>query len=171
MMRSFLARLGNPVPRVVPLVLLTCLACATPFAIENLEEGMTYDAVRERFGEPVATDTVWDPTIFWRGTWDYAAESSWTYVDEGQNWWGSVFSSLLLPHQLGFTAIGLVGTLGSGRLDFQWDWAYVDRKPVVLHFEQDQLVRWEVIEPYYPPSSDSFMTGPSFHNQHRLPGC
>ena len=35
--------------------LLICLACATPFPIESLEEGMTAEAVRAEFGEPEST--------------------------------------------------------------------------------------------------------------------
>ena len=151
-MRSFLTRLVDSVARSLLLApcLVVCLACATPFPIENLEEGMTAETVREKFGAPEATNTVWDPTIFWRGTWTYDAESSWTYVDEERNRESSVLFSLFLPHQIGLTVIGAVGTLVTGRLDFQWDWAYVERKPVVLHFEQEKLVRWEVIEPDYP---------------------
>ena len=179
MLRSFPTCFPNFLTGVVLLVpcLLICLACATPFPIEALEEGMTTEAVRENFGEPEATNTVWDPTIFWRGTWTYAAESSWTYVHEERNWGTSVLLSLLLPHQIGFTVIGVVGTLGTGRLDFQWDWAYVERKPVVLHFEDERLVRWEVIEPYYEGgtwigSSSWGSTDAAHHAQghtHRVP--
>lgn len=128
--------------------LLICLACATPFPIENLEEGMTAETVRENFGEPEAIDTVWDPT-----TWTYDAESSWTYVHEEQNPWElSVVVSLLFPPQIVATVIGIVGTLVTGRLGFQWDWAYIERKPVVLHFEQEKLARWKVIEHSYSPN-------------------
>ena len=49
MMRSFLIRLANSVTRAALLVpcLLVCLACATPFPIDSLEEGMTHETVRE----------------------------------------------------------------------------------------------------------------------------
>ena len=51
MVRSFLTRLANSVTRTVLLIpcLLICLACATPFPIEDLEEGMTDETVRESF--------------------------------------------------------------------------------------------------------------------------
>ena len=148
-MRSFLACLVDSVTSLVLVApgLLICLACATPFPIENLEEGMTAGAVRENFGEPEAIDTVWDPTMFWRASWTYDAESSWTYVHEEQNPWGlSVVVSLLFPQQIVATVMGAVGTLVTGRLDIHWDWAYLERKPVVLYFEQEELARWEVIE-------------------------
>ena len=156
--------------------LLICLACATPFPLDNLEEGMTYETVRENFGEPVVTDAVWDPTIFWRGTWAYHTESSLTYVDEEQNWKSSVLFSLLLPHQIAFSVIGAVGSLVTGKLDFRWDWAYVERKPVVLYFEHEQLVRWKVIEPYYAPAPDISWSTNAFHTAHghpfgHGPGC
>ena len=158
--------------------LLICLACATPFPIKNLEEGMTTETVREKFGEPVAANTVWDPPgggNFLRGDWTYDAESSWTYVDEERNWvWSVFFSSVFLPVQIVESAIGAI--IYSGDDDFRWDWAYVERKPVVLYFEQEELgslnpqlsvmtlsfepeklvffepgklARWEVIKPSY----------------------
>ena len=73
MMRSFLTRLVNSTARDVLLVpgLLICLACATPFPIESLEEGMTAETVRESFGAPEAIET--NPE---------GMESSWTYVHE-----------------------------------------------------------------------------------------
>ncbi len=42
-MRSFLTRFPSSLTGVVLLIpcLLFCLACATPFRVENLEEGMT----------------------------------------------------------------------------------------------------------------------------------
>jgi hypothetical protein len=56
MMRSFPTRLVSSATRTVLLIpcLLICLVCATPFPIENLEEGMTTETVRERFGAPEA---------------------------------------------------------------------------------------------------------------------
>jgi hypothetical protein len=41
-------------PHVVLLVLslVICLACATPFPVDSLEEGMTTETVRAEFGEP-----------------------------------------------------------------------------------------------------------------------
>ena len=64
MMRSFL---------LVP-CLLICLACATPFPLDDLEKGMTAEAVRAEFGEPESETKLGD------------VESSWTYVDEKPNW-------------------------------------------------------------------------------------
>ena len=75
MARSFLTRLIDSAARAVLLIpcLLICVACATPFPLESLEEGMTTGTVRENFGEPEA--------ISWPGR----AESSWRYVHEEQN--------------------------------------------------------------------------------------
>ena len=41
--------------------LLICLACATPFPIDSLEEGMTTDEIRQAFGEPenILDDKIW----------------------------------------------------------------------------------------------------------------
>ncbi len=57
MVRSFLTRLANSVTRTVLLIpcLLICLACATPFPLENLEKGMTMERATEAFGEPSST--------------------------------------------------------------------------------------------------------------------
>ena len=166
-MRSHLTCLVNFSPRIILPVSsqLACLACATtPFPFENLEEGMMAEAVREKFGEPVATNTVWDPPgvgVF-RGSWFYAADSSWTYVDEGRNWGMSGVYSLLFPIQIIESAIGSL--VYSGDDDFRWDWAYVIRKPVVLYFEQEKLVRWEVIKPYYPDYSPDMNTDMQHHS-------
>ncbi len=58
MMRSFLTRLANSLTRTLLLVpcLLICLACATPFPLENLEKGMTMEQATEAFGEPSSTN-------------------------------------------------------------------------------------------------------------------
>ena len=58
MVRSFLTRLVDSVTRVVLLApcLLICLACATPFPLENLEKGMTMEQATEAFGEPSSTN-------------------------------------------------------------------------------------------------------------------
>ena len=57
MTRIFLTRLGNPFTRTVLLVSApwVCLACATPFPIESIEEGMTMMEATEAFGEPRST--------------------------------------------------------------------------------------------------------------------
>ena len=59
------------VARVVLLVpcLLICVACATPFPFEDLEEGMTAKAVRQTFGGP--------RSIEGKETWTYA-HGEWT---------------------------------------------------------------------------------------------
>ena len=52
-MRSFPTRLVDSAAEVLLIpCLLLLLACATPFPIESLEEGMTTQTVRESFGEP-----------------------------------------------------------------------------------------------------------------------
>ena len=76
MVRSFPTRLVDSAARVLLLpCLLLFLACATPFPIESLEEGMRTETVRESFGEPEAIKT--EPG---------GVESSWTYPHEEQNW-------------------------------------------------------------------------------------
>jgi hypothetical protein len=124
---------------------------------------MMTETVRENFGEPVATSTVWDPPgapggwDFLRGIWTYDAESSLTYVHEERTkiFGAFAFSSFFLPFQIVATAVGSFGTLVSGGHDFQWDWAYVERKPVVLYFGQEKLARWEVIVPEHVPAMSS----------------
>jgi hypothetical protein len=63
MMRPFLTRLANSLIGIVLLILclLICLACATPFPVETLEEGMTPLAVQQAVGEPrfIAPNGVW----------------------------------------------------------------------------------------------------------------
>ena len=56
MLRSFLSRLVGSAPRslLLPPSLAICLACATPFPIDDLEEGMTTETARENFGAPEA---------------------------------------------------------------------------------------------------------------------
>ncbi|MCH7643396.1 MAG: hypothetical protein IH974_01050 [Myxococcales bacterium] len=110
--------------------LLICLSCAKPipFPIESLEEGMTAEAVRDNFGEPDS----------WTHSW--GAESSWRYVHEEQNWIGTFHP--VMPLVIPFIVFDS---------DLTWSEAsrevYVKRKPVVLYFEAEKLVRWEVIEP------------------------
>ena len=125
MMRFSLTRLANSVTRAVLLVpcLLSCLACATPFPIENLEEGMTAEAVREKFGEPKAMEG--EPG---------ATESCWSYVHDKQNWFGTLFFSWSLP-----IAVPLMAWVGC-----PWNALYVARNMVLLDFENEDLVRWEV---------------------------
>ncbi len=111
--------------------LLICLACATPtpFPIENLEEGMTTETVREKFGEPEAIET--EPE---------GAEPSWTYVHEEQAWRHTVMSySIGIPHCIISTAwMPFV----EGHPCYSWN---VERKPVVLQFTEGKLTSWEVL--------------------------
>ena len=158
MMRSFQTRLVSSATAVVLLIpcLLIWLACATPFPIESLEKGMTAETVRMKFGEPEAIETK-----------PRDVESSWTYVHEEQAWFPTViFSSLVLPHCILFTA--LMPFYGGHPCFGQ----YVEEKPVVLHFEAEKLVRWEVLAPVPVVSSGytyrdpfpSTMTFPSKHD-------
>ena len=126
-MRSFLTRLVNSVPRAVLPVpcMLICLACATPFPIENLEEGMTAETVRESFGEPEAIGT--EPP--------FGVATFWTYTHEEQDWFVTLHPMAPL-----IAAVIRVS-------ENEWHNIYVTRKPLVLHFEAEKLVRWEVIEP------------------------
>ncbi len=118
MMRSFL---------LAP-CLLICLACATPFPLDSLEKGMTYETVRENFGEPEATGI--EPP--------YGVATFWTYPPHEETGWGI----LIFPP--GHTAsMGMESRTGGS-----WGDAYVIEKPlVVLHFEDEKLVRWEVVKP------------------------
>ena len=80
-MRSYLTRLGDSFTRTVLLFpcQLICFACATPFPVENLEEGMTQETVREKFGEPEETESA------------QPGKSSWIYTNEEQDWFFTLF--------------------------------------------------------------------------------
>ena len=130
MSRSFPTRLVDSADRVVLLapclLLLICSACATPFPIEDLEEGMTYETVRENFGEPELIKN--EP----RG-----AESSWWFYEheeKGLEEWVNT----LIP--LSYISIPLNVAVGDS-----WDDGYVRRGSVVLDFEEERLVGWEVL--------------------------
>ena len=118
--------------------LLICLACATPFPFESLEEGMTAEAVREKFGEPEAMDT--EPE---------GVDSSWTYLHEEQIWDETVlFYSIGIPHCIIFTAwMPFV----EGHPCYSW---IVERKPVVLQFSEGKLTSWEVLPDPRPSSCE-----------------
>ncbi len=131
MLRSFLTRLVDSVTPafLLALCLLIGLACATPFPIESLEEGMTAETVREKFGAPEAIET--EPGD---------AEASWTYLHEEQAWGPTVlFSSIALPHCILLTPFI---ALFDGHPCFSWS---VERKPVVLQFAEGKLASWEVL--------------------------
>jgi hypothetical protein len=131
MLRSFL----------LALCLLVCLACATPLPIENLEEGMTTEAVREEFGEPEAINE-------WRGVVDRGREAGKTrftfpkgtnlkYTHEEQDWGGTAYCTLFAPLCAlmspltwlveGETVYPLVG---------------VDERSVDLNFLENKLDHW-----------------------------
>ena len=135
MVRSFLTRLVDSATRVILLApcLLVCLACATPLPLDNLEKGMTAEAVRAEFGEP---ESITGPT--------------WHYTDEEQNWVGTGYCTLFAPLCAFMSPISL---LDEGRTLFHI--FGVDEKPVILDFEDGRLVRWEVIEPVPVVSSGS----------------
>jgi hypothetical protein len=129
-MRSFPTCLVDSATWTVLLApcLLICVACATPFPIENLEEGMTTETVRENFGEPEAIET--EPGV---------PRSDWTYVHEEKDWWQWFLTFLPLTYPV----IPLDVAFGN-----PWDDQYVIRGSVVLHFAGEKLVRWDV--PYFP---------------------
>ena len=84
MVRSFLTRLVDSVTRslLLALCLAICLACATPFPIESLEEGMTAETVRENFGAPIKTKRG-GPLVWTTHGWeDELSVSTWTYFPE-----------------------------------------------------------------------------------------
>ena len=133
--------------------LLICLACATPFPIEKLEEGMTYETVRENFGEPEAIET--EPE---------GVGSSWTYVDEELLWMLFLHAPFAIP-----ICAAIPGT--------PWDYMVVNRRPILLHFEAEKLVRWNVGEfnwtdgsGYYDPALFPTMTFPSIDAAHHAKG-
>ena len=115
MMRSFLTYLVNSVTRVVLLApcLLICLACATPFPIENVQEGMTTEMVRETFGQPESIQVLSGNTVSGR----------WCYLTEEQLWPMTFFplSPLLTLVQLPFAAV---------LPNVRWDDVYVGKREV-----------------------------------------
>ena len=127
-MRSFLTRFPNSLTGVVLLApcLLSCLACATPFPLEKLREGMTAEDVRDQFGTPEAIDA---------GSGD--AGSCSCYLAGEQIW----LQALWLPLRIPLTLASLPFAAVFPELD--WDHLFRGGGEVVLHFEQEKLVRWE----------------------------
>ena len=113
--------------------LLICLACVTPFPFENLEEGMTTETLRERFGEP---DFVTNYFVTnWSGN-----VSGWTYVHEERDWADTIFySTVFLPMCIWISAITLPlrGEIGCNS---------IDETKVVLHVVGEELLNWDVIK-------------------------
>jgi hypothetical protein len=144
MVQSILTRFETSRTGVVLLVpcLLASLACVTPFPIENLEEGMAKETVREKFGAPEAMGMRF-------GALDAMGvhpkpESYWTYVDEKTNWVAFIFPPMLL-------SIPVLAVWP----ERPWNELYLKKNHVVLDFEAGKLVQWKVTEPadggdYYP---------------------
>ena len=162
MVRSFPTRFPNSLTRTVLLVpcLLICLSCATPFPIESLEKGMTAETARENFGAPEAIETKPE-----------GVDTSWTYVDEKQMWQMFIFPQAII-------AIPILALIS----DTPWDYLYVTRRTVLLHFEDERLARWNVGEFSWTPSPASFSSRPTFqgmdaahhaqgHTHHHGHGC
>jgi hypothetical protein len=108
--------------------LLVCLACATPLPIENLEQGMTTEAVREDFGEPQAID-------------GDNIGSVWRYTHEEQNWVGTAYCTLFAP---GCALMSPFTLLGEGETAFHL--VGVDERPLVLYFEANKLNSWVLLD-------------------------
>ena len=146
MARSFL---------LVPCLLIG-LGCATPFPLDSLEEGMTTEAVREKFGAPEAISS--EPG---------GMDSSWGYVNEEQNWFFTVISStLFLPHCIFLTAAtlppGANGWCASAL-------PTIEKGKVVLHFEEENLVRWETLPAPSVPTTDTYAYDSDLFETHPWP--
>jgi hypothetical protein len=87
---------------------------------------MTAEAVREEFGAPVAKEVGWLDT-----------GPCWTYLHEKRRWLNNV---------LMFWAIPFVAAICAAE-GCDWIDGYVTRKPVLLDFKDEKLVRWDMIEP------------------------
>ena len=148
MLRSFPTRFPNSLTGAVLLVpcLLICLACATSFPVENLEEGMTPEAVLERFGEPRTMEA--NPV---------GSDSYWTYANRELEV-GAVI--LGWPWAPLFVAVSWLP-------NFEWDDPYMSSSEVMLRFEGEKLARWEVSYPgvgsvYNPAPLNPINTDPFF---------
>ena len=126
MVRSFPTRIANSLMGVVLLIpcLLVYLACATPFPLDSLEEGMTTEAVREKFGAPEDVQTAPE-----------GVEPFWTYVDEEKIWFPTILlSSVFLPHCV-FLSVFL-----SLPIEGEIFCNVIEKKPVILHFEGHSVI-------------------------------
>jgi hypothetical protein len=129
MARSFLTRLVDSVAQffLVP-SLLVCLACATPFPLDRLEEGMTTKTVRQEFGEPVETHV------------DRRGREIWQYAHEEQEWFTTIaLHTVFLPH----CALGalIVYPIAGEPLCQPYD-----KYAVILRFEDEKLMRWILMD-------------------------
>jgi len=121
---TFMTPLVRRIARAAFLIpcLLICLACATPFPIENLEMGMTTREVRESVGEPRFNHR----------------DQTWIYTHE--EWRSRWF----LPPSPFFFA-GLISIpVNAVWPNTSWDAQYVVEKEAFLHFEEGLLIGWQV---------------------------
>jgi hypothetical protein len=89
---------------------------------------MTTEAVREEFGAPDATEADLGED----------AKSCWTYWHEGALWFLYPPSPFFLPALMA-TLVFIPWSGGP------WDTMWVYREPVLLDFEEEELVRWKAI--------------------------
>jgi hypothetical protein len=152
MMRSFLTRLVDSATWVFLLIpcLLLCLACATPFPFDRLEEGMTVEFVVENFGAPDAIYT------------KPGSMQSWSYVHEEQSWvMTALTSSILLPLCIFISAV----TMPFG--EEHWcAGSNVEEHVAVLDFEAWKLTRWWH---FYAPRPIPPLVNPWIHGH--SPSC
>ena len=93
---------------------------------------MTAENVQETFGAPESVGN--EPP--------YGVGTFWTYPHEKTDWGMFIFPQVLL-------SIPILA-VWPGR---SWDESYVKEIPLVLHFEDEKLVRWQVTEPVPAVSS------------------
>ncbi len=115
--RNRLADSAAPAALLIP-CLLVCLSCATPFPFDKLEEGLSAETVLTELGPPEAIQV---------GLGD--AGPCWCYVHEKQMWTNTI-SFPITPFMIPFMKT--------------WSDAYFTREEVVLHFEEEKLVRWNL---------------------------
>jgi hypothetical protein len=154
MMRISLTRSITPVVLLASCLLIG-LACATSFPIESLEEGMTAEMVRERFGAAEAMESKLE-----------GVESAWTYLHEELDPIPLTFGPMPLrvavasiwgvPLFWGFALLDVMSDELEGE---NWNHVYISRAPVVLQFEEEKLAQWEVL----PDIRDSLNTGSSYY--------
>jgi len=121
-------------------VLLLGLACATPFPIQNLEKGMTVGEIRAEFGEPRVTEE--GPS---QGSY------SWTYVHQAYDPI-PLTEGPMAVRTAAASIFGVAFTWGFALfdllfhdLDMAWNLTFVSLEPVVLEFEDEKLVAWELL--------------------------
>jgi hypothetical protein len=134
-MRIFLTLFPNSVTRTVLLVpcLLVCLACATPFPIEQLEPGITMSTVQEKFGPSAAAET-----------------DCLSYRHEKQDWFFTFHPlvPLFIPITVAFE--GMTWSEAAHSI-------YIHDRMLLIDFEEGQLSGSEIIKPV----SDGYSCTPS----------